>query len=56
MRAPHAPRRARRLARTSSESRLAPPSGSALWMVRAVALGLVAILLAAIALLLAGVL
>ena len=39
-----------------AESRLAPPSGNALWMVRAVALGLVAILLAAIALLLAGVL
>ena len=38
------------------ESRLAPPSGSALWAVRLVALGLVAILLAAIALLLAGVL
>ena len=48
-------RRARRLAH-EGESRLAPPSGNALWAVRAVAVGMVAILLAAIALLLAGVL
>jgi hypothetical protein len=42
--------------RPSGESRLAPPSGSALWAVRLVALSLVAILLAAITLLLTGVL
>jgi hypothetical protein len=49
-------RRARHLPH-EGESRLATPSGgSALWAVRVVALGLVAILLAAIALLLAGVL
>ena len=46
----------RRRLRHESESRLAPPSGRSLWAVRAVAVGLVAILLAAIALLLAGVL
>jgi hypothetical protein len=50
-----APRR--RVARLAGDSRLAPPeSGMALWGVRAVALGLVAILLAAIAFALAGVL
>jgi hypothetical protein len=48
-------RRARRVAH-ESESRLAPPSGNALWAVRVVAVSLVAILLAAIALLLTGVL
>ena len=47
----------RRIARSAPDSRLAPPeSGMALWVVRAVALGLVAILLAAIALALTGVL
>jgi hypothetical protein len=45
----------RRLAR-ERHSRLAPPSGSALWAVRAVSLALVAILLGAIAFLVAGVL
>ena len=50
------PRRRTRRVAHESESRLAPPSGSALWAVRMVALSLVAILLAAIALLLAGVL
>jgi len=46
----------RRPARPSADSRLAPPqSGTALWAVRAVALALVAILLAAIVLPLAGV-
>ena len=48
-------RRARRLTH-EGESRLAPPSGNALWAVRAVAVGMVAILLATIALLFAGVL
>jgi len=47
----------RRPARPAADSRLAPPrSGTALWAVRAVALAFVAILLAAIALLVAGVL
>ena len=50
------PRRRTRRVAHESESRLAPPSGSALWAVRMVALILVAILLAAIALLLTGVL
>jgi chromosome segregation ATPase len=48
-------RRAIRVAH-ESESRLAPPSGNALWGVRLVAISLVAILLAAIALLLTNVL
>ena len=48
-------RRARRVAH-ESESRLAPPSGNALWAVRVVAMSLVAILLAAIGLLLTNVL
>jgi chromosome segregation ATPase len=48
---------ARRPIRAAADSRLAPPqSGTALWAVRGVALGLVAILLAAIALAVAGVL
>jgi hypothetical protein len=51
-----APRRRVRRVAHESESRLAPPSGSALWAVRMVAIVLVAILLAAIALLLTGVL
>jgi hypothetical protein len=52
-----APARPVRRVAHEGESRLAPPSGgTALWAVRAVALGMVAILLAAIALLLAGVL
>ena len=46
----------RRRVAPERQSRLAPPSGMALWAVRVVALGLVAILLGAIALLLAGVL
>jgi hypothetical protein len=46
----------RRRLRHESESRLAPPSGGSLWVVRLVALALVAILLGAIAFLLAGVL
>ena len=47
----------RRPLRAPVDSRLAPPrSGMALWAVRLVALALVATLLAAIALLLAGVL
>jgi hypothetical protein len=49
-------RPARRRLRTTSDSRLAPPrSGNALWAVRAVAVGLVAILAAAIVLLVSGV-
>ena len=48
---------ARRTVRPPSDSRLAEPSsGTALWAVRAVALALVAILLGAIVLALAGVL
>ena len=50
------PRRRRRRLERAEESRLAPPSGNALWVVRLVALGLVAILLAAIAFLLTSVL
>jgi len=47
---------ARRAVRPPTDSRLAPPrSGTALWAVRAVALALVAILLVAVALLIAGV-
>ena len=46
----------RRPGRFTADSRLAPPrSGIGLWVVRAVALALVAILLAAIVLLVAGV-